>query len=289
MKEAWNRWGEDDEIGAPNLIGPGTVRAAAALVRHGTVLGLAQPISPKMAIPKHRPGLMHFMGRDGADYAAGARRPGGFQFAEDTVVMPVHIGTHIDALCHCWYDDSLYNGFSSDTMRSSGAGRCGIDKMPPIATRGVLLDFARLNGGPLADGTGIGVDMVRRALEAAATEIREGDAVLLRTGWLERQIPGADTDFNSEPGIDVEAAEFLAENGAAVIGADNYAVEVLPFPAGTVFPVHQRLIRDFAIPLLEGLVLAELAAAGASTFLFVCAPLPISGGTGSPVTPVAIL
>jgi kynurenine formamidase len=74
-----------------------------------------------------------------------------------------------------------------------------------------------------------------------------------------------------------------------MVGADNYAVEVIPFPHGSVFPVHQRLIRDFGIPLLEGLVLAPLAEAGATEFLFIAAPLPIKGGTGSPLAPVAVL
>jgi len=70
---------------------------------------------------------------------------------------------------------------------------------------------------------------------------------------------------------------------------DNFAVEAIPFAKGTVFPVHQRLIRDYGIPLLEGLVLDPLAAAGRGEFLFAAAPLPIAGGTGSPISPMAIL
>ena len=117
----------------------------------------------------------------------------------------------------------------------------------------------------------------------------KGDAVLLRTGWLEQVTGGEPARFDREPGIDVEAALWLARADVALIGADNYAVEVLPFPEDTVFPVHQRLIRDFGMPLLEGLVLDALAAAGAPTFLFVAAPLPIKGATGSPINPVAVL
>ncbi|ODT23612.1 MAG: hypothetical protein ABS35_12770 [Kaistia sp. SCN 65-12] len=113
--------------------------------------------------------------------------------------------------------------------------------------------------------------------------------MLVRTGWLEAQQPGEQADFNREPGLDLEAALFLAEAGVAVVGADNFAVEVLPFAEGTVFPVHQRLIRDFGIPLIEGLVLKPLAEAGATAFLFVAAPLPVTGGTGSPLNPVAVL
>lgn len=287
MTGDWGRWGEADEAGALNRIGPDQVRQAAGLVRDGRIMNLAQPISPQTPVPKHRPGVMHFMGRDGGDYAAGRRRPGGFQVAEDTLVMPLHVGTHMDALCHCWYDDKLYNGFSGDEVKSNGAARLGIDKAPPAVTRGVLLDLVQLEGGGLPDGTAVDRDMIRAAVERAGTTLRAGDAALIRTGWLERQ--GLEADFNTEPGIDVGAARYLAEVGVAMVGADNYAVEVLPFAEGTVFPVHQLLIRDHGIALLEGLVLAPLAATGATEFLFIAAPLPIRGGTGSPLTPLAVL
>jgi kynurenine formamidase len=286
MSGAWNRWGPDDEIGAPNFISAEHVRQAAGLVRTGRVISMAQVISPGMMVPKHRPGVMHFMDRDGGDYAAGARRPGGFQFSEDTLVMPLHVGTHFDALCHCWYDDTLYNGYADSLVRSRGAAKLGIDKLPPIVTRGVLLDFVS-DGEGLSDGTEITAAMIGTALDRAGTTLQRGDAVLLRTGWFERQKSHA--DFNSEPGLNIEAARLLAEAEVAVIGADNFAIEVLPFREGTVFPVHQLLIRDFGLPLLEGLVLRPLAEAGATTFMFVAAPLAIAGGTGSPVTPMAIL
>lgn len=286
MTDAWNRWGTDDEIGAVNLISPDCVCHAARLVRTGRVISMAQPISQSMMIPKHRPGVMHFMDRDGGDYAAGARRPGGVQIAEDTLIIPLHVGTHLDALCHCWYDDRLYNGHSGNLVRSKGATKLGIEKLPPIVTRGVLLDFVA-DGTGLPDGTEITPEMITAALNRAGTALQPGDAVLLRTGWFERQT--VDADFNREPGLNVEAARLLAEADVAMIGADNYAIEALPFREGTVFPVHQLLIRDFGIPLLEGLVLKPLAEAGATTFMFVAAALPVVGGTGSPVVPMAIL
>ncbi len=287
-QEAWGRWGQGDEAGAPNLIGPEQVRLAAQLVRTGRVLSLAQPISDRLPVPGHRPGVSHFMGRDGGDYAAGAKRPGGFQFAEDTVVLPLHLGTHIDALCHAWCDDHLYNGFPGSTVRSTTrALRCGVEKMPPIVTRGVLLDIVRQRGGPAAPGDTIGIDELQRA--AAGVDLRDGDAVLIRTGWLESLPAKGPVDFNREPGIDVAGALWLAESGVAMVGADNFAIEVLPFPEGAVFPVHQRLIRDYGVPLLEGLALRELGETGVQTFLFVATPLPIVGGTGSPIAPVAIL
>ena len=289
-KNTWNQWGAEDERGALNYIGPAEVRRATALVRSGEVLRLAQLLSAKTPVPAHRCGLQHFMGRDGGDYAAGAGRPGGFQFAEDSVMMPLHIGTHVDALCHAWYDDQLYNGYLGNTIRSTtGAARLGVEKMPPIVTRGVLLDLVRLKGRVLADGESIGIADLQAAAAAAGVLPGRGDAVLLRTGWLEAQKGVKKVDFNAEPGIDTDAAQWLAECCVAMVGADNFAIEVLPFPEGKVFPVHQLLIRDFGVPLLEGLMLDPLVASGRHEFLFIASPLPIVGATGSPLAPVVVL
>jgi len=142
-KEAWGRWGGQDERGAIGMIGPKETLRAASLVKSGQVFSLAQPISSKTPIPSGRSPLLHFMDRDAGDYAVGGKRPGGFQFSEDTIIMPAHLGTHIDALCHVWYDDVLYNGHSANAIRSTtGATRCGVEKLGPIITRGVLLDVA---------------------------------------------------------------------------------------------------------------------------------------------------
>jgi len=287
-EEAWGRWGKEDERGALNQIGPAEVQRALRLAKTGKVISLAQPLSPDTPIPNHRAPMQHFMQRDGGDYAAGGKRPGGFQFAEDTVVMALQFGTHIDALCHAWHDDKLYNGFPSTGTRSTTrAVRCGVEKMGPIVARGILLDVLD-NGEPLAKGTPVTRDDVQRAATAAGVTIERGDVVLVRTGWLESMLDDPHY-YDGEPGIDVEAGRWLAESGVAVIGSDNFAVEHIPFPKDTVFPVHQLVIRGYGIPLLEGLVLKELAETGMREFLFVAAPLPFVGGTGSPLVPLAIL
>ena len=288
-EEAWGRWGKEDERGALNYIGMPEVLRATALVKTGKVLSLAQPLSPDTPVPNHRGPMQHFMQRDGGDYAAGGKRPGGFQFAEDTVVMALQFGTHIDALCHAWHDDQLYNGFSSHGTRSTTrAVRCGVEKMGPIVARGVLLNVLDASGKALAKGTPVTRTDLQQSAGRAGITLERGDVVLIRTGWLETML----TDphyYDGEPGIDVEAGRWLAEAGVAVIGSDNFAVEHIPFPKDAVFPVHQLVIRGYGIPLLEGLVLQPLAAAGATAFLFVATPLPIVGGTGSPLVPLAIL
>lgn len=288
-REAWGRWGSEDEVGAVNLIGCSERRGAFEQVSEGRVISLAQCLNEATPRSPHRRGLAHFMDRDGGDYAAGARRPGGFQFAEDTVILPTHSGTHIDALCHVWYEDQLYNGFSSDEIRStSGAARCGVEKIPPIVARGVLIDLWDERTPP-GVGDAFGRRALQQACERTGTRLLPGDVVVIRTGWLERASAEGLDYFDGEPGIDEPAAVWLAEQGVSVVGADNYAVECIPSPDGQVFPVHQRLIRDFGIPILEGLVLSELASTGRTQFLFCVAPLPLQGATGSPVHPIAIL
>ena len=285
----WGRWGEDDELGALNLIGAAEVLRAARTVRRGQVIRLGQDLGPSTPVPRHRKEPERFMTRDGGDYAAGARKPDGFQFAEDVVSFATHTGTHIDALSHVWCDDLLYNGFpSAGTRSTTGARRCGAEKLAPIVTRGILLDVAALAPQPLGPGAVISAADLRAAAEGG-TYPEPGDVVLVRTGWLGRCGEDAQTYFGAEPGIDVGAAEWLADAGVVAVGADNYAVEVQPSAPGGTFPVHQLLLRNHGIPLIEGLVLDELAAARPPEFLFVAAALPVVGSTAGPACPVAVL
>jgi kynurenine formamidase len=284
MTPRWGRWGADDEVGAPNLIGPAEVRAAVGLVSAGRVIKLGMDLGPATVVPPHRKRIERSMSRDGGDYAAGARRPGGFQFAEEVWSFAAHSGTHIDALSHAWYDDQLYNGFPGNGTRSTtGAQRCGAEKLAPLVTRGLLIDAAP--GSSLPASTPVTADDLR----ASGVTPRPGDVVLIRTGWVTAMLSDPLGYCDHEPGIDTSAAEWLAEADVAAVGADNYAVEVQPAPPGEMFPVHQLLLRDCGIPLIENLLLDELAAAGAAEFCFVAAPLPLVGGTAGPVCPLALL
>lgn len=277
-----------DERGALNLVRAEAIAAAARGVRQGRVVDLGQPLGPATPLPAHRPGIARFMNRDGGDYAAGAKRPGGFQFAEDTVLLPTHAGTHIDALAHAWHDDHLFNGFPQETIRSTtGAQRCGADKLGPIVARGLLIDAAADRAPDV--GEAVTAEDLDRALTRQGARLEEGDVVLVRTGWLGRRLGDAAGYYAGEPGIDITAARRLAEAGVAAIGSDNFAIEPIPFPDGEVFPVHQYLLADRGVPLIEGLVLDDLAAADPGPFLFVALPLALEGCTASPLNPVAIL
>jgi len=287
----WGRWGPEDENGALNIVTPAMTRSAAELVRSGLTFSLAQPLGPQTPQTPHRRPPSRWMDRDAGDYALGARAPGGFKFAEDTVQFPVHSGTHVDALAHAWSGDELYNGHAASATRTTrGAQRCGADKLRPVLTRGVLVDVAALRGRALGASEPIGVDDLRAGVAQADVEIGPGDAVLLRTGWAGSR-GGEAGYFADEPGLDEAGAAWLAERDVVLVGADNYAVERQSQDPG--FPVHLLLLHRHGIPLLENLQLDELAGALAeqrrSTFLFVFAPLPLVGSTGSPVNPLAVL
>lgn len=291
MTGNWGRWGADDQVGALNLVTPEVTRRAVGLVREGQTISLAQPLGPASPSPGHRPRPARFMNRDAGDYALGARTPGGFKFAEDTVQFATHSGTHVDALSHVWSGDHLYNGHAHTSTRSTrGAQRCGAEHLVPVLTRGVLVDLVTAAGGPLPPSAPVEVADLERGIGEGGVTPEPGDALLVRTGWWESH--GAAVDyFADEPGITGEAAAWLAARDVALVGADNYAVEQQTHEPG--FPAHLVLLHQHGVPLMENLDLAPLASAlaeiGRSTFLLSFAPLPLVGSTASPVTPVAVL
>jgi kynurenine formamidase len=288
----WGRWGPDDERGAMNLVTADAVRAALMLPRRGVVYPLGQPIQT-VGVPMgslRRPRPLHVCFQDGGDFAAGEPLQDGAGAADDYLGLPVHAAaTHVDALGHVWTGESLFNGHSSTTVRSDGLRRCGIEKMPPLLTRGVLLDVASVRGvAALGDGEAITPDDLEKTIRARGVEPAAGDAVLLRTGWSTVWAEDPTRYGESSPGLSVDAASMLAERDVVLVGADNIGVEAIPFPPGTSMPVHQMLIGSYGIHLLELLDLEDLARDEVTEFLFVLAPLRISGGTGSPVNPIAV-
>jgi kynurenine formamidase len=289
------KWGPEDELGALNEITPAGIAAAARLVREGRALCLALPIddSPQRPRLPHRAAPQHFMNRDGGDFLAGVSRAGGAFIAEDSLLVSVHEGTHLDALSHVGVDGEIYNGFPARSITSAGAARCGMEKVEAIVGRGVLLDVAAVAGEPcLGPGFEIDVALLERACEHAQAALRPGDVVYVRTGWLNGHRALGHALDAGEPGIGVAAGVWLAEQGVTAIAMDNFGIE--PYALGSAggprgIPVHIELIRHRGLYLLEFCDLEALASLGRSEFLTVIAPLRITGGVGSPVNPIAIL
>lgn len=303
-KSNWGRWGEDDQRGAANLVTNAVTAAATGSVQRGQVLSLSLPIlgstssnaSSKVPHMKGRPLPQHFMSVDGGDYAAGAKHPaGGRAIADDALMLSPHgTTTHVDALCHMWRGDEIYNGHSANRVRSYGATRCGIENLQHLVTRGLFLDIPALDQREhLNAQEQITVAQLQAALDRHQKSIQSGDAVIIRTGWTAVYSNDPDLYWSGEPGLSPEAAQWLADQDVSLVGCDNSAICSLNKSGLSCDEldddIHMILLWQHGVYLLEMLWLEELAKSNASEFLFMIAPLNIHGGTGSPVNPLAIL
>ena len=292
----WGRWGPEDERGTLNFITPETVRRAAACVMRGEVFALGLPFGadgPQIG-QGGRVNPIHLMsaidGRLGAD-------PEAPRYADDFITMPLQCATQWDSLAHVWYDGRLYNGFPATTVGATGAARNGIDKIGAgIVGRGVLLDVARARGVErLRAGEVISPDDLEAAERAEGVRAGRGDVLLIRTGHLGVFL----VDGNREgymrvmPGLGIASVPWLHAREVAAVASDTSAVEVIPFEDPTLpLPVHALCIRDMGLTLGEMFVLDTLAEDcardGVWEFLFSAPPLRVTGGTGSPLNPLAV-
>ncbi|MEU7828312.1 MULTISPECIES: cyclase family protein [unclassified Nonomuraea] len=295
----WGRFGPEDQRGTLNLLTGNLVLAGLATARTGQVLSLSMPIRGATSSPapgtvphlKGRPLPQHFMSVDGGDYAAGARPVGaGLRMADDALIVTHHgTTTHMDALCHMWSGDELYNGHPAARVRSYGATRCGIEQVGGVVARGVLFDVPRH----------LGLDhlpadfRIPPELLAEIAVPRAGDVAVIRTGWPAVWERSREEYWSGQPGLSAEAGRWLAERDVSVVAADNAAIGGLNAHQLADEPLdddlHLILLHRHGIHLIELLWLEELSAAGRTEFVFVAAPLRIEGGTGSPLNPLAIL
>ncbi|BFM07049.1 cyclase family protein [Halioxenophilus aromaticivorans] len=284
----WGKWGEDDQRGALNRIDVAATKRGIAAVKAGHSLPLAIPLSSKGPIAGMRANPQHFMTRDGGDYCAGLKEKG-FGYADDVVILPTHGTTHIDALAHVWSDGKMWNGYSCNQVTSRGASKCSIESMGPIVTRGIFLDFAGPDGPCEFEDVAISVEQLQLAYERTELQAESGDALIVRTGWLQRWRNGQAKE-TLWAGLDPDCADWINEKGFALVAADNIAVEFGPSPlACNAAPMHVALMRNFGVVFMELLDLEALAISARHDFLLMVSPLPIVGGVGSPVNPIAVL
>jgi kynurenine formamidase len=225
----------------------------------------------------------------------GSAMPGQFagsSGASDAFAMGVHTGTHMDSLSHIAFHECLCDGTNvmAAGVQSAAAGvrmQSG-DAIRPVVRPGVLLDFPRHLGVTLLPREmAITPRDVADCARAQGTPIRRGDVVLFRTGW--------DTLYDDHraytrmpmPGPDADTARYLAETGVVAAGSDTLAFEQAPGPRP--LEVHVELISKAGIFILESMDLRELSRRQANSFLFVVLPLRMSGATGSPVNPIALV
>ena len=254
------------------------------------IFDLGQPLEPSIPVsPNHPPFRTALMRRHG-DMV----RADGSSAANDLYTSGTHVGTHVDALSHVSLDDRLFGGASASAAQTGGRfASHGIEQMPPLVCRGVLLDIPRLKGVDcLEPGYAITDSDLAAAAAAQRVAVHPGDVVLVRSGWPQHW---QDPVFflgheHGVPGPDVSGAHWISAQGAVCTGAETVAYEqILAGRGHALLPVHVHLLVEQGINIVEMLDLTALAAAGVSEFTFVLAPLKIVGATGSPVRPLALV
>ena len=269
---------------------PGTRALLDAVAGGLRTVELGQPLFTGMPCSPNHPGFRMTLIRRHGDMV----RPDGGSASNEILVTGGHVGTHVDALAHVSHEGCLHGGVDAAEAQVGGVHReHGAERIPPMITRGVLLDVAATRGVDVLDpGEGVTADDLAAAAERAGAEPGRGDVALVRTGWA-RHFADAPTylgQADGVPGVTEDGARWLAERGVVAAGADTTAFEQIPPGAGhRVLPVHRILLVEHGIHIVEHLALEEASAAGLGEFLFVMAPLRIVGGTGSPVRPVAVL
>ena len=262
--------------------------AAQGLEIHdmGRTLTVGMPQSP------NHPAYWHAMPRRHGDMTRGD----GGSAANDMVSMGTHVGTHVDALAHVSQDGKLYGDIDAYDAQVGGKFvEHGAHTIEPMVRRGVLLDVpGALGVGRLEPGQEITVEDLKTTLDKQGTEIREGDVVLVRSGWGQHFDSGDGDTYRGlstgVPGVSDTGATFLADFKIHATGADTIAYEQLKPGAGHgLLPAHRVLLVERGIYIIEAMDLEGLAAAEAYEFLFVMSPLKFFGATGSPVRPLAVV
>lgn len=277
--------------GALASIDEAAVRRAIAAARTGEMRSLGLPIrNGKGPVGPRRQPPQHFMVRDGGDEAIAPPSAAsfGFSFSDDILLIPTHGTTHLDALCHVWRDGVMYGGIPADQVTSRGAKRLGIEEAGPILTRVLIVDGVPASQPWLEAGEPLPVDRIRTQLDDAGLRPERGDALFVRTGWVEGWAAG-EQDQNGWGGLDVDAIDWILESGFSVVGADNIGVEMSPAsdPDCSV-PLHVALLRDHGVYFCELLDLAQFRGAASAAGMLVISPLNIVGATASPVAPLVV-
>jgi len=291
-------WGADDQAGALNEITPTKVLEAVALVRSGHVRDLAHelhagiPAFPGRTFRQYLTTAAHQVNRRHPDGGPDGLGRNGVNWVVEQITATQQMGTHVDGLNHLQVGERTYNGHRiGDLVEEHGTNRLGVETLPQVVTRGLLLDICAVRGVEQLDaGDVITVADAEAALSHAGLAVRPGDAVLFNTGW--GRLWGVDDARYAagEPGPGVALGEWLAAQRVALTGCDTWSFGAYP-PEDTAEPfvVPQTLNVRHGIVVVENLRLDEAARAGLHEFLFVLSHAKIRGSTGAWVCPLAIV
>jgi kynurenine formamidase len=256
------------------------------------VYDLEQPRFRGMPIhPTHLPGYVYSLHRRHRDTYSPAQH-GPRSGASGILTMMEHTGTHLDALCHQANCLTLFGGIPTDAAETpTGFTRLGVETVPPLVRRGVLLDVAGWKGqAPLPPAYSISADDLAGCAASQGVEVRPGDVLLVRTGYGTLWHDEA-TDLRAA-GVGKSGTLWAAERGVSAVGADNMAWDAPddrdPETGATLF-AHLYLLPQKGVYIIENVNLEELARDRRWEFAFIAAPLKFQGATGSPLRPLAVV
>jgi kynurenine formamidase len=289
----WNRWGKDDQVGALNLITPEKRARAAALVRTGRSVSLSRDF-PKHPHPGNTYPAQHWM-------KTVPRGTGGFSADYYGIYYHGIASTHLDALCHTWDDQGMWNGRDpAQEITFEGANFGGVEHWSQgIITRGVLLDVPTYRGEPYVtlERPVHGWELEDIA-QAQGVALEPGDAVVVYSGREALQAAFPDKYYGvpfgtpnpERPGLHASCLPFLRDYDIAVLVWDM--MDAMPNGYDIPWSVHGAIFA-YGIALLDNALLQPLAdlcaAQGRYEFMLIIAPLKVVGGTGSPANPIALL
>jgi kynurenine formamidase len=285
-----SRFGPADEVGNLNHVTPEKTLAAVKLVTKGKAYRLG--IETNSKTPAYPPRTFAITVLQPGQVGGAALGPTKTTYNDDIIAGWVGVGSQLDGLGHIGIDNVYYNCFKgAEFAQADGLKKLGIEKVPAIATRGVLLDMVGLLGSdPVKEGTAFNRAEIEAAMKKQGIKaIEKGDVVLFYTGWT-KLIGKDDKRYNGgEPGLGVDGAKHLASLGVAMVGADTWGLEVVPFEKNAgVFEVHQILLPQNGIYILENMNTEEMVKDKAWEFLFTLGPARITGAVQAIINPIAI-
>src|SRR5881397_4059434 len=294
-------WGPNDETGATNRVTPAVTKAAAAEIKDGKVIVMSYPLTDGIPLFGTRFSKTILTATTLAPGAALGENQ--LTYMEDTWLSQSHVGTHLDGMGHIGRKDCYFNQTPMGKfITQNNITKLGLEHLKSFATRGVVIDAEKVfqqagkfKGNSackkpcLEKGTVITAADLQAGLKMYNVTLREGDIVIIHTGWgdLFEQFPAQNATFNSgEPGIGKDAAKWLIGQKVVAVGADQWAVEVIPGEdPKEAFIVHNMLITDSGIHIIENmrtdLMAEEAARTNRATFFFYMSVPRAVGMTGN--------
>lgn len=284
-----SQWGADDEIGAANRITPESVLKAAHLIETGRTYPLGITINPDTpAYPPRSFSLTVVQ----PDQQEGGRPMHRMTYNDDIFSGWLGIGSQLDGLGHAGHEGMYYNcNHARDFAAITGLTKLGTDKVPPIVTRGIVLDMAgHYDVEHMDAGQYFSVEDVKAVAAKQGTPIREGDVVLFHTGWTDAKLKSDPVAWAAgEPGQSEEVADYLAGMNVVAVGADTWGLDVVP-PQVEERPYYGHVVylKENGIYILETMNTGPLVRDGVHEFLFVLGQARVEGSVQMLINPVAI-